>query len=224
MDILEELEQQHLTLLSDHPRYQANLSENSSIDYSDVIKWRYAYFYTATRSELHDVGHLIAHARNDLANDIKAIYKKTEIHLSLSKFIKSVVKGTDQTWSFVTLGFDDKVVKPVDMRSICERIKKTYDVVAYVHELHRKDDKGKIFKHHHTHYLIRTDQAKSTIVKKIWGFAGIKKMMANKEKIDVKNYKDGPYERYEKYISGDKVFEKLECIELDKKWRLENNL
>jgi len=224
MDILQLLEQQHLTLLNDHPRYQANLSENSAIVYADCIRWRYATFYSVVRDGVHDIGHIVAHARNDLANDIKAIYKQTDIHLSLSKFIKSVVKGQDQTWSFVTLGFDDRVVKPIDMRNMAERMKKTYDVVEFVHELHRKDEAGKIFKHHHTHYLIRTDQAKSTIVKKIWGFAGIKKIMANKEKIDVKNYKDGPYERYEKYISGDKVHAKLECVELDKKWRLENCL
>lgn len=224
MDILESLEKQHLTLLSDHPRYQANLSENSSIDYADCIRWRYASYYTVVRDGVHPVGHIIAHARNDLASDIKAVYKKTDVHLELRKFVNSVVKGIDQTWAFVTLGFDDRVVKPIDMRNLCERMKKTYDLVTYVHELHRKDDSGKVVKHHHTHYLIRTDQAKSTIVKKIWGFAGIKKIMANQEKIDVKNYKDGPYERYEKYISGDKVHEKLECVELDKKWRLENNL
>lgn len=224
MDLLQLLEQQHLTLLNDHPRYQANLSENSSIDYADCIKWRYASFYTMVRDGVHPIAHITAHAQDDLKSDIKAIYKQTDVHLSLKKFIKSVVKGVDQTWSFVTLGFDDKVVKPTDMRKMAERMKKTYDVVAYVHELHRKDDTGKIYKHHHTHYLIRTEQCKSTVVKNVWGFSGIKTVMANKEKIDVKNYKNAPYDTYLRYIEGDKVHAKLECVELDKKWRLENNL
>lgn len=87
-------------------------------------------------------------------------------------------------------------------------------------EKYRRADDGNIYIHHHIHILIRTDVPKSKIIQYCMEVMS-KHIGKQRNFIDVKQPKDkiGSFEDKLRYIRGQKTAKKMECVELDKKWR-----
>lgn len=154
----------------------------------------------------------------------------------ISEYEKSIISShttssqfEDKGWMFITIGYDDKIITPSKMLWAVEKIKKIgkmkYTFFRYVHEKFRKDDKGVVYEHHHTHILIRTAAYKSDFIDQAFRFLS-PLINGQKNYIDVKLPKDkvGNFTSKLKYVEGDKQQTKLECVALDKIWRKENGL
>lgn len=85
--------------------------------------------------------------------------------------------------------------------------------------------------HHHTHFLVTFHDKvyKSKLIDWIYQCKGVKQVCLNKNFIDIlgpvnskKPYQ--PYEKYDEYIKGNKKEDKRKYIEMDKKWRNENQV
>lgn len=129
-------------------------------------------------------------------------------------------------WFFITVGYDDKIITPDLIRKYSLKVataSKFYDV-EYVNERFRKDDAGEIYIHHHTHFLVKTDLPKSRVIDTV--YATVKKVVSAKNFVDVVGPRDkkGTYEDKLKYVRGEKTQSKMECVLLDREWRITNNL
>ena len=132
----------------------------------------------------------------------------------------------DFNWYFITVGYDDSNINEEKIRNYSQKVANStyFSEVEYVNEKYRKNDDGEIYIHHHTHFLVKSDLPKSRVVDRVFGT--VKKVVASKNFVDVKTKRDnvGTYADKLKYIKGDKTQSKLECVALDRQWRLENNL
>jgi len=136
--------------------------------------------------------------------------------------------GIKKNWFFLTVGFDDKLLinnGPNTAKYVKDAIHKLdgikgITVTHMVAEKHRRTLSGELYIHHHLHMLVDTDYPKSKVIQYV--FQRVKKYVGSSNFIDVKN--DGDRERYEKYINGDKTSGKLDLVEKDRTWRLENNI
>jgi len=153
---------------------------------------------------------------------LKYHLKETDIHISVSADIKRVRVNANRKWFFMTIGFDDKTITVQGIKNAIDKLKdiKGIELDRYVVEKYRKDDLGKIYEHHHIHTIIYTDYAKSKTVQFV--YQKLKKYISGQNFVDCK--REQPLDNYIKYINGDKTSNKLECIELDRKWRELNNL
>lgn len=162
---------------------------------------------------------------NFYQSDLRCALKQTKAHLELEKDIKGL-QIKKKNWFLVTVGFDDAAIKgkePEIMRKAHSKIVETagLEISAYVFEKHRKDGEARLYIHHHIHYVIQTDYAKSKVIQFI--YQKVKNFgVGSKNFIDVST--NGTLQTALKYVAGDKKIDKLECIELDKIWRQENNL
>lgn len=131
-------------------------------------------------------------------------------------------------WYFITVGYDDKIITPQKINELCSKVSnlKHWGSCKFVNERHRRDSKGAIYVHHHTHFLVQTQLSRSKVIQYV--YQAVKKYVASESFVDVKpnpkEHNSSTYETYEKYINGDKQDAKLECISLDRKWRLENDI
>lgn len=125
-------------------------------------------------------------------------------------------------WFFCTIGFDDKIITETGIKDTIRKLDgiKGIEIAHLVAEKHRRNPAGELYIHHHIHMLVDTDYPKSKVIQYV--FQRVKKYVGSSNFIDVKN--DGDRERYEKYINGDKTSEKLDLVEMDRKWRLEHNI
>lgn len=125
-------------------------------------------------------------------------------------------------WFFVTIGFDDSIITPIGVKDAIDKLDgiKGITVTHMVAEKHRRNPDGELYIHHHIHMLVDTDYPKSKVIQYV--FQRVKKYVGSSNFIDVKN--DGDRERYEKYINGEKQTGKLDLVEKDRLWRLENNI
>ena len=158
-------------------------------------------------------------------SDLRLALKQSKAHLALEQDIKGL-QIKKKNWFLVTVGFDDAAIKgkePEIMRKAHSKIVETkgLEINAYVFEKHRKDGKSLVYIHHHIHYVIQTDYAKSKVIQFI--YQKVKNYgVGSKNFIDVST--NGTLQTALNYVAGDKKIDKLECIELDKIWRQENNL
>lgn len=158
-------------------------------------------------------------------SDLRLALKQSKAHLALEQDIKGL-QIKKKNWFLVTVGFDDAAIKgkePEIMRKAHSKIVETkgLEISAYVFEKHRKDGEARLYIHHHIHYVIQTDYAKSKVIQFI--YQKVKNFgVGSKNFIDVST--NGTLQTALKYVAGDKKIDKLECIELDKIWRQENNL
>lgn len=162
----------------------------------------------------------------DRLNRIDAISlrlkKKISERLNAQKPVKS-----EFGFALITLNYDDTTITIPDIKKIQKQMCALphWTDIRYVHEKHRETGI-----HHHTHYLVQFDlndgknYAKSKLIQYVYGMKDIKKYIKEKNFIDVKTKDGTPYEAFQKYIDGDKRPSKMPFVELDKKWRLENNL
>lgn len=163
---------------------------------------------------------------------------KFKLSKEFEDFERSILKdltvnSETSGWLFITIGYDDKVAKPADMKRIIHKVKNMkamkYTSFRYVHEKHRKSKDGVIYHHLHTHILCRTPFATKGKFLQLCYPARCRSFLegavAGKNFVDVKTPKDGhSYSGKLKYIEGDKADEKLECVRLDEIWRREHNL
>lgn len=162
---------------------------------------------------------------NFYQSDLRAALRQTAAHLAVQRDIDAL-NIKKKNWFLVTVNFDDKEIKgkePEIMRRAHSKICETtgLEIRSSVFEKHRKDKMGAIYHHHHIHYVLETDYAKSKVIQFI--FQKVKNLgVQTKTFIDVST--NGTLQSALKYVSGDKRIEKLECVELDQKWRQENDL
>lgn len=141
------------------------------------------------------------------------------------KNIERLLFGQEQKFCFVTVGFNDNHFDDTNeallINPAIEKIVATpgFDNVQFVVEKFRKNEKGEVYIHRHVHLLIDTNLRKGKVIQYI--FQKAKKICDAPNFID---YKIGERFRFEKYIKGDKTDGKLECVEMDKKWRSEKKI
>jgi len=141
---------------------------------------------------------------------------KTEYKKDLER-VQGVKKRNE---FFITVGFDDKNIT-IDKIKKCVKGLKEMSCGILEHmtiEKFRKDDSGKIYEHHHIHFIFCADYAKSKVLQFV--YQKVQKYVQSKNFVDIKECTDVR----RKYVLGEKKSEKMECVELDKKWRSENNL
>jgi len=178
---------------------------------------------------------MLMYIDNSLESMVRLKFKLSKEFEDLERSILKnfTVNSETSGWLFITIGYDDKVATPADMKRIIHKVKNMkamkYTSFRYVHERHRKDKDGKIYHHLHTHILCRTPFATKGKFLQLCYPARCRSFLegpvAGKNFVDIKTPKDGhSYSGKLKYIEGEKTEEKLECIRLDKSWRSEHDL
>lgn len=174
--------------------------------------------------------------KNEIALAVTYKDRCLSVQENLDKTIQSLglkPPEIEARWHFVTIGFDDKTFTIEKMKKVVEYIKTQpfFKLETFVCEKHRKDAKGDIYIHHHIHMIIYADLSPSQIAQKLYKVNCIKNAISGSNFIDCvdakkafKIKKSPDIETYRKYIKGDKQKDKLECIELDAKWRYMNDL
>lgn len=149
------------------------------------------------------------------------IWQEMEVRREKRKLEKLIHGECKCRHWFVTVGFDDKlfkegcneagIINPL-VKRICDT--KGFDDVKFVVEKFRKDNGGNIYIHRHVHLLVTTDMRKSKIIENIYN--KVKRWVAGKNFVDCKS--DQNRDR-DKYIRGEKIDEKMECVKKDIEWR-----
>lgn len=160
--------------------------------------------------------------------DIKIIEQLEEAQKRIDQRVQRVCSLviSEPQWYFITLGWNDEVITPKQMKSMTEKVTslKYFKETIIAHEKHRENGI-----HHHTHILAYMAQplAKTKLIQYIWAIAGIKKLIRCKEGVDVigqKSKNGAPLATYQKYIVGDKKEAKMKYVEMDRIWRIKENL
>lgn len=155
-------------------------------------------------------------------------YKQTQTHQLIKKHVENLVHGDKhrEYWAFITIGYDDST--DIDYKKMVEMSNDILDMDIFLssqvsHEKYRLDGI-----HHHTHMLVffKSKQYKSKVIDWIYQKLNkkkFKKYIKGKQSID---YKDASsttsLSTYRKYIVGEKVGNKMECVEKDRQWRIES--
>jgi len=147
-------------------------------------------------------------------------------------------KYSSTNYIFLTVNFDDttKINGNIMLslaRQVChvnaEAGVPLFTSGIFVLEKNRKDDKGKLYIHHHVHFLfnLSVHLRASKIAEKVFALAGMKDYCKKVNFIDVKTpnakkieNRAQPYEVCEAYVMGQKCDDKAECIGADILWRL----
>jgi len=156
-------------------------------------------------------------------HDLRTCLGIDPVQIALQNDMKILCPAKEKkNWWFMTVGFDDKIITIPDLIKYHNKVMKTKNIIfeKFVIENFRKNDDGEIYEHKHIHYLIKSDLRKGEIIDRI--FKKCEKGLASRNFVDLKN--DDTFENKLKYILGEKRKEKLECVEMDKKWRQENNI
>ena len=161
----------------------------------------------------------------NLNQEIKFRIHYFNLQLKLKKDLANLNNDSFK-WFFITIGYDDENITVDKIRKYSARVATSNYFIdcEYVNEKFRKNDKGEIYIHHHTHFLVKCDLPKSRVIDRI--FATVKDVVKSKNFIDIKSPKDhcGTYDDKLRYVRGDKREEKMECVRLDRNWRIDNNL
>lgn len=228
---MEELEAKlciHQQWLTQHPHYNPCKFKDSK--YSDVVNELYLGYKRVlssgnTKMALGLADYLLRH-------DIREYKKIDKVSLHLQELEKKLVAEVDSSdeslWAFITVGFNEQTITPKKMADVSDRISKLkyFKSCYYVLERHRENGI-----HHHTHFLVQffKKEYKSKLIDWIYQTKGLKEVCLGKNFIDIKGPLNGKhhyqtYDLYLQYINGNKKEDKLKYVELDRKWRLDNNL
>lgn len=131
-------------------------------------------------------------------------------------------KENEGTW-FVTIGFSHQTWTIPKCLKLINRIL-NFQWVKYgeaVFELHRENGL-----HPHVHMIIKTDYKKGKIIESIWGpkdkpHVYIRDLVPNRASVAVMPAVDY---HIDNYMNGKKADKKMDCVHLDRKWRLDNNI
>lgn len=148
------------------------------------------------------------------------IYEEMQVRRERRKLEKLIFSNESGKSYFVTIGLDDKQFNEDNeafiINPLVKKIIETpgFDNLKFVVEKFRKNEEGSIYVHRHIHLLFDCKFPKSKVIQ--FCFQKAKKYVSSQNFIDVKL--DVGRTR-EKYIGGQKTSYKLECVDLDRKWR-----
>lgn len=179
-----------------------NINENQS--YSVLNRYAYSTLTFDIKNQRHN--------QNAMRNLLKTIFP-TETGSSSRKFF------------FITIGFDHDYFRISRVMPFIKQMLGWEWIVSCKanFEYHRKVD-GCVKYHPHIHFFVGVDNprfCKQRVIDCIWRVKDVPRLLGNnKSNIDVK--KAGQH--HMDYILLYKVPEKMEMVELDKKWRSKNNI
>lgn len=157
--------------------------------------------------------------------EFKRVNGLTQADLMYKKLLAESQK--QQSFYFVTLGFDDKELVDEEyvgklMRKFSKDIYSIKNIETKMHvvEKHRYDNLGKLYIHHHIHLICESAYPKSKVIQ--FFYQKFKKYIASTNFVDVR--KETDRDRFEKYIRGEKQDSKLPLLELDREWRAKYNI
>lgn len=197
----------HLAWLVSHPKFTPKDAQDyrADISYYEIMKFTYnnkhcsqedAHIFWRRDIEWHKRAY-------DLANEINKEVEK--------------LKPTPNGLWFVTIGFNHDTWTIADCDKCIRKILEMEWIISGKanFELYRTNGE-----HPHVHFILETKEPKSRILDKIFRPLYVKKVVFSRNFIDVKPMMD----YHLKYITLDKVSEKMECVEKDIIWRKENNI
>jgi len=168
-------------------------------------------------------GNLFSASKKKTFKELQTIFNKLNISST----------NRENMWMFVTINFNPQTITPSKQLKISKKIQemKYWNYCDFVCEKHRENGI-----HHHTHFLIKTDDTSiyytSKIVDKIFQILSGKKngdLILNKAFIDVlgpcnkkKDFQE--FKVYYNYVRGIKRSEKQKYINMDDTWRDENKI
>lgn len=148
---------------------------------------------------------------------------QTTAHKELEADIKKIQGNKKKNIFLITVNFDDQTVTVPIMKEAHQKFLQiqTHEYLGHVFEKHRRDEKTKqIYIHHHIHYVVMSDYPKTKVLQFV--FQKLKKYVGGINFIDVSKHPTA--ETAMKYIDGNKEQSKMECVEKDRSWRLQNNI
>lgn len=140
-----------------------------------------------------------------------------EITKKMSKAVERLRPTPNGKW-FITIGFNHQTWSVEKCKKCISRILDMEWIISAKanFELYRTNGL-----HPHVHFAIETKEPKSRILDKLFRPQYVQKLVLSKNFIDVQPFLDP---QHLKYINLDKVSEKMECVEKDRVWRLENDI
>lgn len=202
----------HILWAKNHKDFvqQIHMSSHSEISYIDV---------------LHQMYYGIINQPDYMAKDLESL-AKYQLEKDMARFADAQVaiaqillpQSEKPDW-FVTLGFNHQTWSVDKCKEVIQKVLNLPFIqeAQAVFELYRENGQ-----HPHCHFYIVTNNKipKSKILEKIWAVAGIKKVILNKNFIDVKIGQPV----HKGYVRGKKQDYKLQYVEKDMDWRKENNI
>lgn len=162
-------------------------------------------------------------------NDLYLYKKEVSDLIEFKKKCYQMQHAGKVFYCFLTINYDDtSSIDIKKMHDIAERVCKLQNVkkAIYVHEKHRKEEGI----HHHTHFLITTNEYihASKFIEPIWKMKIVQQYVGLKAFLDCKvagskKNPPPPFEQCEKYISGEKIEEKLSYVLKDRAWRIKSD-
>lgn len=156
----------------------------------------------------------------------EACWMAMQIRREKRKLEKLIFADSGNKHWFVTINLDDKLFSDkVDEAFVINPLVKKiittpgFENVKFVVEKFRKNEAGQIYIHRHIHMVFDCELRKSKIIQYV--FQKTQKYVQSKNFIDVK---PDPDCKRDKYILGDKVQAKMECVAKDRSWRKEKKI
>lgn len=134
-----------------------------------------------------------------------------------AKLYDAITGATDTMKYFVTVAFKEELFTVKQFKTWWCKMTSKAKVLNCRGVLERYSDAGQ---NTHLHMIIETPFKKGRLIQFIWETAGIKKLVEQKNFIDVKDYD----ERHEDYVNGDKRESKKEHVEKDREFRKNNEI
>lgn len=148
---------------------------------------------------------------------VATIGYKLKQQKALQKLYDVIQDGTRTSKYFVTVSFSEELFTVDTFKTWWSKMTSKAKVINCRGVLERHSDAGQ---NTHVHMIIETPFRKGRLLQFIWETAGIKKLISEKNFIDVKEYS----ERHEEYINGDKRESKVEYVEKDREFRKNNGI
>jgi len=156
-----------------------------------------------------------------LREERSRIVKESSVQQKLKEILKPVVENSP--FYFITINYPKELTELEKLKEITSNISQLQwiDTIEYVYEYHTKTGG-----HPHCHMLIvaREKMPPSKVIDKIFAVKGLKKLIAGKQCVDLAKNRDKTLQNYRDYINGAKTESKTENCELDREWRIKNNL
>lgn len=189
------------------------ISQNKDFKPSDYHTGGHAYLENMSEVYKNPFKDVQRVARIMFEHDLK-VFKKQQATLKYMLKLTESVKSDE--W-FVTIGFNHQtfeVSRAVAFIKAISALEWVQDFKAVL-ETHRENGI-----HPHCHMYIKTELPKSKIVDKVNRSKGANKLILARNFIDVKPWCD----YHADYIVGNKKDDKIKYVELDKQWRIQNNV
>lgn len=210
----------------DHLEWISQISKNTGYSFGGIHKWRGISYYDCMLN--------LYQSYEQINNDAQRWYDadKLEYHASCERrkqHDKAIMKrlgfGEEILPLFITLGFNHQTWTI----NSCLKVIETITTLGWikscraVFEVHRENGF-----HPHCHIYIEPNErlTKSKVLEKLWAVKGIKKVILSNNGKKCSTFIDYKLAepRHIEYIMLRKQCKKMPFVELDNKWREENNI